>query len=262
MITLLIRFFKRNVRITSSDERIEKESNSVLVGGYIIAQIAAVLVLIYTLIAKLSVVNLVVPIGYLVMTNGYLFVKMKSYELGFKDIIKGTDECIITIRNKIFKEGYFLGFYFIFLADLLVIIMIVVQARVGINSKNVMSFIANYSYSFLIIIISSLYITVLTVKKGLMVPMNNGYKDEDGKLKKKEFNPKKFRIRCLKGAIFFGVFMGLVRPGHFEIWKFLKVVVVSGGIWGLLFYFLMMGMIKISGKSADKRADEHNHLDK
>ncbi|MGL5067576.1 MAG: hypothetical protein ACRC6T_07075 [Sarcina sp.] len=261
MITLLIKFLKRNVRITSADERIEKEGNSVLVGGYIIAQIVAVLAIIYTLIAKLSVVNLVIPIGYLVMTNGYLFIKMKKYELKFNDIIKGTDECIVTIRNKIFKEGYYIGFYFIFLTNIIVIAMMIIQARIGINSKNAMSFLTNYSYSFLIIIISSLYITILTVKKGLLISSHNGYKDERGNVKKKEFNIKKFRLNCLYGAIFFGVIMGITSPGHFEVWRFLKIFVIAGGAWGLFYYFAMIAMLKLSGRSANKRADEDNHID-
>ncbi|MGL4654609.1 MAG: hypothetical protein ACRCWM_01790 [Sarcina sp.] len=255
MITALIRFFKKRINITSSDERIEKETNSVYVRGYIISQIVALLVIIGTLIARISLINLIIPVAVLVLSNAYIFVKMKKNDFDFKTFIKGPDECLASIRNRIFKEGYFVIFGIIMFIDILYLVLMILGTRIGVDSRWVESLTINYGGSFAIFFIPGIYISFTVVRKGLFIPVRSSLTVE-GKVKNKEFNIKKFRIRCLLGAIWFGVIMGLMHPGHFKILEFLKITVITGGTWGIIFYVLMIGLMKVSKKAADKRADK------
>ena len=82
----------------------------------------------------------------LLICNTYIFIKIKQYSCKIKDFIYGTDEFFITIRNKTFKEGYFIGFYLVMFINLFFIGFIIYEARSGFTLKNNINFITSVDY--------------------------------------------------------------------------------------------------------------------
>ena len=91
--------------------------------------------------------------------------------------------------------------------------------------------------------------TVIAIKKGWLV-WGSKKKEQEGK--------ESFGKAVIKGSLFFGCFMGImmmITNGGFAV-KYLVVIPVAGGMWGILFYFAMLFMMKKSEKQADKIVKE------
>ena len=77
--------------------------------------------------------------------------------------------------------------------------------------------------------------------------------------KKREVTGKKeFGKRVIIGALFFGLIMGvpeLIANGIFYVKGWLMILGMAA-MWGILFYFAMLGLIKFSEKKADKLVQE------
>lgn len=51
-------------------------------------------------------------------------------------------------------------------------------------------------------------------------------------------------------------YLGLSSKGHFTLIKFFKIAILSGGFWGFSVYYSMLGIMKLSSKKANKRAND------
>ena len=97
--------------------------------------------------------------------------------------------------------------------------------------------------------IPAFYFTVIGIKRGVI---GNSKINRVDKVTKKKPNLKKFRIRCIYGGIFFGLLMGITAFSKGGILQGIKTGVFAGVSWGVLFYFVMILMMKWSEKRADK----------
>lgn len=102
-----------------------------------------------------------------------------------------------------------------------------------------------YAPCFIVWGIPALYVTIQSIRKGLMLWGS----------KKAEANGKSRLAKSTAlGALFFAIVMGApdcFADGAFQIsglWKVLGM----GAMWGILFYLMMLGMLKLGEKKADQ----------
>ena len=105
----------------------------------------------------------------------------------------------------------------------------------------------------LILLPVSLVITVYSLKKGWLVW---------GSKKQEKTGKKNFAVRVAIGALAYGVLMEMFdgfkhvyHDGAFHAEGLLRVVGMAA-CWGILFYFAMLAVIKVSEKRANKRLQE------
>jgi len=95
---------------------------------------------------------------------------------------------------------------------------------------------------------------VNTLKKGWMVW---------GSKKREDTGKKAFGKSVIIGSLIFGLIMGipeLIEHGIFYVKGWLTILGLAA-FWGILFYFSMLGMIKLSEKNADKAVKEQEEQD-
>lgn len=102
-----------------------------------------------------------------------------------------------------------------------------------------------YAPFFIVWGIPAVYVTVQIIRKGLLLW---------GSKKAEATGKSRLALKTAVGALFFGVVMGgpdCFADGAFQVsglWKVLGM----GATWGILYYLLMLGMIKLGEKKADK----------
>lgn len=106
-----------------------------------------------------------------------------------------------------------------------------------------------YAMSLLVWPIPALIYTALAVKTGLF---------QWGGKKAETTGKAKLAKSTALGALFFGVVMGgpdCIRDGAFNPAGLVKVVGM-GAMWGILFYLMFAGLLKLGEKRADKAVQE------
>lgn len=244
--------FYKFINIEYSDERIEKQTNKLYFKAYFITQIIAIISLgqIFSPLNKwwdFSIQFLV-----LIIFNIYTAIILKINELDFKSVFNPEDEYILEMRNKVFKKVYLQMFRIILLIEFIVVIFIL-NPHINLFIKgdsstqialNIIGFVIN---GFAIWFIPALYFTYASIKEGIFV----GIKTKQGTSNNKsKFNKNKFRLRCLYMAIFFSIFQFIANP-VFILSNVLKVI-GAGVFFGVFFYFVMIAMIKLGEKRANK----------
>ena len=97
--------------------------------------------------------------------------------------------------------------------------------------------------------VPAIVITVFTLKKGWMIW---------GSKKREAVGKKAFGKRVVIASLFYGLIMGLpelIKHGIFYAKGWLMILGMAA-MWGILFYFAMLGLIKFSEKKADKLVQE------
>lgn len=98
---------------------------------------------------------------------------------------------------------------------------------------------------FLVWLVPALYVTIQSIRKGLMLW---------GSKKAESTGKARLAKSTALGALFFGIINGA--PACFENGAFVPAgllkVLGMGASWGLLFYLMMLGMLKLGEKKADK----------
>ena len=103
--------------------------------------------------------------------------------------------------------------------------------------------------------IPALYVTIQSIRKGLMLW---------GSRKAESTGKSRLAKSTAVGALFFGIVMGgpdCFANGAFVPSGLLKVLGM-GAMWGILFYLMMLGMLKLGERKADKAvaaAEEATH---
>lgn len=215
------------------DERIEKESNKPTALMFYVTTIMLVICLLVKVICQLPIQVYVLEIACLLISIIYTIVRKFQNGILF---LKEKDETLVAINNKILAKAFMIDFWMLITGELVFIVVL----------QEYFWWATMYIVTWLI---PSLVISILSLTKGWLVWGNK---------KQEQTGIKEFRKRVVIGSLFFGIFVGfphLYSNGVFHpegiIW-----VLGLGASWGVMFYFAMLGIIKISEKKADKLAQE------
>ncbi len=226
------------------DERIQKESNKAMVPMFYITSVEFLILLIVKLVLKEPVQNYILDILCLVPAWVYVLVRKASNGLL---LVKEKDDELRTFNNEILAKGYMVTFWFLILGELIYFYLVV-------GYKHMEEFVWPRELTWVIMYIVAWFIpalvyTVMAIKKGWII----------WGTKKREVTGKKQLAKSTAlGALFFGIVMGLpdmFKGGSFHpeaIWTMLAM----GATWGLLFFIMFAGVMKIAEKNADKVVKE------
>ena len=216
------------------DERIEKESNKFAAKMYYLITALTVISLIVKLVCKLplyvyglEIIALVASLVYIIVNelrNGILFVKNK-------------DEELLNIHNGILAKAEMIIFYIIVVGEFFYLFLAV-------------EYLFWVIADFVIWMIPAVIQTVVSIKNGWFIWGS----------KQKEIKGKKdFRKRVVIGSLFYGIIVGFPSlyssDGVFQPEGILRILGLAVA-WGIPFYLIMVALMKISEKKADKKLEE------
>ena len=222
------------------DERITKESNKAMAPMFYITSVEFLILLIVKLVLKEPVQNYILDILCLVPAWAYVIIRQASNGLLF---VKVKDNELRTFKDEILAKGYMIYFWFVILGELAYFYLLV-----GYDHMEEFVWPRELTWALLYIAVWSipaLVYTVLAIKNGWIIW---------GSKKRETTGKKQLAKSTARGALFFGVIMGLpdlVKGGSFHpeaIWKMLAM----GASWGIMFYLMFAGFMKIAEKNADK----------
>jgi hypothetical protein len=212
------------------DERIEKESNRLAAKMYYLMSVLTVVVIIVKMCYKVPVYVYGLELISLVASGIYAIVSELKYGILF---LKDKDEELLSIHYKNLSKAMMISFYIIIIGELLFIF----------TAYEYFGWVILY---FVIWVIPALIHTFASIKNGWFI-WGTKKKEMDGK--------KDFGKRTVIGALVFGLFMGLpmlFHGGTFHPEGLLWVLGMAAG-WGIPFYLIMIGLMKVSEKMADKK---------
>ena len=235
--------FKKKNQNQIKDERIEKETNKIMPARFWLFSAGLRASLIVKLVLGEPWYNFILEILCLVPSVGYMLVKRISGGVLF---LKEKDEALVSIRNEIMSRAYMVAFWILTTGQLIYMfyIMGVLMPDDIVWIKEMTWLVVYLGIDF----VTSLIVSIFTVKKGWMVW---------GSKKREVTGKKEFAKRTAVGALFFGVIMGVVDilENGFSM-QTIIMVVGTGAFWGIAFYFIMIALVKISEKNADKDVKE------
>ncbi|MBP3618000.1 MAG: hypothetical protein J6J38_08180 [Lachnospiraceae bacterium] len=225
------------------DERIEKESNRLMGKFFYLVCVLLVVSLAVKCwfdlpyyVYALEIVSLmagVVCFLFQELRNGILFVKKK-------------DDALSELHNAALTKAMMTQFWIMVVGECIPVYLCAYVEEL----QQYFWWFASY---MLVIAPVTVIITVVSIKKGLIVW---------GGKKQEKTGKKKFAITTVFAALLYGVLMEaffgfrhVYHDGAFHA-EGLLWIVGSGAFWGILFYFAMLGVIKISEKQANKRVQE------
>ncbi len=240
--------FKKKNQI--KDERIEKESNKVTAPMFYLLSVELLACLILKSVLGEPWYNFAIEIACLVPAWGYALVKRAQSGIL---IIKEKDEALLTVRNAILSKAFMIIFCVIIVGELFYMFAVTDFLNLdGIahSDAEVLTRETIWLLVYLVVwFVPALIVTVFTLKKGWMIW---------GSKKREVTGKKEFGKRVVIGSLFFGLIMGLpelIAHGIFYAKGWLMILGMAA-MWGILFYFGMLGMIKLSEKNADKAVKE------
>ena len=215
------------------DERIEKESNRLSAKMYYLMSALTIVAIIVKLWYKVPVYVYALELISLAASGIYAIVSELKYGILF---LKDKDEELLSIHHKVLSKSMMISFNIIIIGELLFIFI----------AYKYFGWVALY---FVIWGIPALIQSFFSIKNGWLIW---------GTKKKEKVGKKDFGKRTVIGALFFGLFMGfpmLFQDGAFHPEGLLWVFGMAAG-WGIPFYLIMMGLMKVSEKMADKKAEK------
>ena len=215
------------------DERIEKESNRLAAKMYYLMTVLTVAILVVKLWYKVPVYVYALELISLAASGIYALVSEWKYGILF---LKDKDEELLSIHHKVLSKAMMISFWIIIVGELLFIFI----------ANKYMEWVELY---FVVWGIPALIITFLSIKNGWLIW---------GTQKKEKSGKKELAKRTAIGALFFGLFMGLpmvFQDGAFHPEGLLWVFGMAAG-WGIPFYLIFAGIMKVSEKMADKKAEK------
>lgn len=215
------------------DERIEKESNCMSAKMYYLMNVLMVISIAVKLYYKVPLYVYAIELISLTVSVIYCVVFEIKYGILF---LKNKDEELLSIHHKILSKGMMINYWIIIIGEFLFIFLV----------RKYMKWVGLY---FVIWGIPALIILYFSIKNGWLIW---------GTKKKEKDGIKELKKRTAIGAIFFGVIMGfpmLFKDGGFHLEGILWILGMAAG-WGIPFYLIFAGIMKMSEKSADKKVDE------
>lgn len=218
------------------DERLTKETNKVNTQSFIIMEVLCIISIIVKLIVFKKLTGCYVELLIVIGGNIYIALATLINKINLIVFIKEkNDEMIVDYKRKVCAQSYMGSFVLTLVAPVPYL------------------FLYNDIYqsiSYMIIMfVSAAYATFRYIKDGLFIPQ---------KRKDKKDWKKSFRRNVILGSLFFGIFTNLHRifsNGVFHP-KGLIWIIISGGLWGGMFYPIMIFMIKSSTNLADKKIND------
>ncbi|MCR5754564.1 MAG: hypothetical protein K6G30_07125 [Acetatifactor sp.] len=211
------------------DERIEKESNRLSAKMFYLISILMVASIIAKLYYKVPLYVYTLELISLAVSG--IFCIVSEWKHGILLLTK-KDEALLSIHHKILAKAFTLSFEIIITGELLFLFV----------AKEYIKWLGLY---LVIWGVPALLITYFSIKNGWFI-WGTEKKEKDGK--------KELKKRTAMGALFFGVFMGfpmLFRGGMFHPEGLLWIFGMAAG-WGIPFYLIFTGMMKIAERRADK----------
>ena len=217
-----------------ADERIQKRTNEITAK-------------VFPVIFSLTLASFLIKIGcrlpftvYLLeiitMAVGALVWIIEELRFG-TFLVKNKDDVLKELSDKAKMQSFMAMFWIVIIGELLYICLI---------DKAYYMWALSY---FVIWLPCALYITVLSIKEGLLIFGS----------KKVENNTKKnLALRTFIGSLFFGAFVGfnsVFHDGAFDPKGLITVLLLAAG-WGIPFYLIFIGFMKIAEKRADKKLEK------
>lgn len=213
------------------DERIEKESNRLAAKMYYLMTVLTIALLILKLWYKVPVYVYALELISLVASGIYCIVSELKYGILF---LKDKDEDLLSIHHKVLTKAMMISFLIITIGELLFIFV----------AYEYLEWVELY---FVVWGIPALINSFFAIKNGWLI-WGTKKKEQDGK--------KELKKRTAIGALFFGIIMGfpmLFQEGAFHPEGLLWILGMAAG-WGIPFYLIFAGIMKVSEKMADKKA--------
>lgn len=227
--------FKRKEK-NIPDERIVKESNHLSAKMYYVVTVLTIISLIVKLVCRLpfyvytlEILALLASIGYFIvceMRKGILFVKK-------------TDEALKDIHEEVLTKAMNVSFWILIVGEL-IYLLIVEKYLIW-----VFSYIAIW-------FVPALIITIASIKNGWLIW---------GTKKREVEGTKSLKKRVAIGALFYGVIVGFpvfYYDGSFHAEGILWMLGLAA-VWGVLFYLLFAGFMKVAEKKANKDLKEQEN---
>lgn len=214
------------------DERILKETNHLSAMLYYAMVILSILSIVVKLICRQPLLLMGVEALALLVSGIYVVVREKKNGILF---LKNKDDALKTIQEEILAKAMTIILNIILFGEL-VFIFVAEEYLVWIVSYLAIWFVPALIY------------TIVVIKRGLFI-WGGQKREKEGK--------KNFKLRVIIGSAFFGLFVGfpmLFRDGVFQPSGILWILGL-GAMWGIPFYLVMVGMMKVSEKSADKQVE-------
>lgn len=215
-----------------TDERIEKESNVLTAKMFYVITPLLVISLIVKLVCRLPFQVYVLELLCLLASGGYFL----AQEIG-KGIlgVREKDEALLEIHRGILSKAFMIDFYLLVTGELIYIYAV----------KDYFVWVLSYMTAWLL---PGLIIVIASVKKGWLLRVGK----TQGKTGKKSF-----LISVILGSAVYGILSGFpefYHDGAFHAVGILHMIGM-GAVWGILYYFAMGSLIKVSEKRANKRLE-------
>jgi len=217
----------------SNDERIQKESNVITAKMFYLFTFLLAALLVGKLIMKAAPQFMVLEIICLAVST--IFILASKAKKGIL-LVRDKDDAIKDMNNEILAKAFSIDFFVIIFGELILIFMYPED-------------LIYVSFYFLAWIIPALVVSVYTIKKGWLLW---------GGKKQEQKGKKTLAKSTAVGALFFGIIMGwpmLIKDGTFNPMGILWILGI-GAMWGIPFYFIFAGLIKLGEKRADKLVEE------
>lgn len=225
------------------DERIEKETNRSV--GKLFYLVCGLLVISLAAKCFFDLPNYVYALEIIALTAGvvcFLFQELRNEIL----FVKKKDDALAEIHNKALTKAMMVQFWSMTIGQC---VLVLLSAYI----EPMEQYFWWYCSYLLVLLPISLIITVLSLKKGWMAW---------GGKKQEKTGKKKFAIRTVVCALLYGIlmeafdkFQHVYHDGAFHAEGLLWILGIAA-LWGIPLYFLMLGMIKLSEKQANKRLNE------
>lgn len=225
------------------DERIEKETNRY--AGKLFYPVCGLLLVSLVVKCWFDLPHYVYALEIIGLTAGivcFLFQELRNGIL----FVKKKDDALAELHNKALTKAMMVQFWIMTIGEC---IPMYLMAYI----EPMQQYFWWYCSYMLVLLPVSLIITVLSLKKGWLVW---------GGKKQEKVGKKNFAVRVMVGALLYGVLMEafdgfkhVYHDGAFHAEGFGRIFGMAA-LWGVLFYFAMLGIIKISEKQADKHLKE------
>lgn len=247
--------FKKKNQNQVKDERIEKETNKLMTPMFYLFSAGLFACLVVKLVLGEPWYNFILEIACLVPAWGYAIIKRAQSGIL---VLKEKDDALLSIRDAIHSKAFMISFWVIIIGEMLYMFAETDWfSRYGIIEPDAEGWTREMTWLFVYLavwLIPAIIVTVNTLKKGWMVW---------GSKKREVTGKKAFGKSVIIGSLIFGLIMGipeLIEHGIFYVKGWLTILGLAA-FWGILFYFSMLGMIKLSEKNADKAVKEQEEQD-
>lgn len=230
--------FKRKQKVV--DERIEKESNKLNAKMYYLMLVLTIACLLGKVLYGLPFYLYALEI--VVLFTMILYLLVKEYGSGVL-LMNKRDEATRTFHEGVLSKAFNLAFIIVVEGEFLLMFALLIWA------KEYFSWVLSY---LVIWVPAALIITVLSIKRGWFVW---------GSKKKEQEGTKAFGKRVIVGSLLYGCIMGLflmIVHGGFSV-KYLIMMPVMAAMWGIPYYFVMLLLVKMGEKQADKKVEAVEH---